>query len=218
MCSQCRKDEEDLRAILAGAEAMRDEIGTAARGIDWDGLSERIADAGKLKNVRVELDVLAAARDAAMAPSAELAELTAQLKQVNEALWEIEDAIRGIEVINQDKPSAEYHNLLGTMYNQIKNMPKAIESFKASYALKKNAQVAYNLGILLNQNQEMDSALEYLAEAHLLNDEKISPEALKLFEHLIFFEKTKGLPQPEQEMVYNELLAAAKIRLGITLP
>ena len=59
--------------------------------------SERIADAGKLKNVRVELDVLAAARDAAMAASAELAELTAQLKQVNEALWKIEDAIRDCE-------------------------------------------------------------------------------------------------------------------------
>ena len=59
--------------------------------------SERIADAGKLKNVRIELDVLAAARDAAMAASAELAELTAQLKQVNEALWEIEDAIRDCE-------------------------------------------------------------------------------------------------------------------------
>ena len=59
--------------------------------------SERIADADKLKNVRVELDVLAAARDAAIAASAELAELTAQLKQVNEALWEIEDAIRDCE-------------------------------------------------------------------------------------------------------------------------
>ena len=59
--------------------------------------SERIAAADKLINVRVELDVLAAARDAAMAASAELAELTAQLKQVNEALWEIEDAIRDCE-------------------------------------------------------------------------------------------------------------------------
>jgi hypothetical protein len=59
--------------------------------------SERIADAGKLKNVRVELDVLAAARDAAMAASAELADLTARLKQVNQALWEIEDAIRDCE-------------------------------------------------------------------------------------------------------------------------
>lgn len=59
--------------------------------------SERIADDGKLKNVRVELQVLEAARDAAMAASAELADLTTQLKQVNEALWDIEDAIRDCE-------------------------------------------------------------------------------------------------------------------------
>lgn len=130
----------------------------------------------------------------------------------------VADAIRGIEAINQDKPNADYYNMLGKWYNQIKNMPKAIECFKAAYNQKKNAQVAYNLGILLNQAQELDSALEYLAEAHLLNDEKISPEAFKLFEHLVFFEKTKGQPQPEQEKVYNEILAAAKVRLGITQP
>ncbi|MCU0235452.1 MAG: hypothetical protein MUC72_00025 [Acidobacteria bacterium] len=129
-----------------------------------------------------------------------------------------EDAIRGLEAINQDKPNYEYHKLLGTWYARLKNNVKAIENFKASYGLKKSAQVAYNLGILLNQNQEIDTALEYLAESHLLNDEKYSPEAFKLFEHLVFFEKTKGQPQPEQEKVYNEILTAAKARLGITLP
>jgi hypothetical protein len=59
--------------------------------------SERIADADKLKNVRVELQVLEAARDGAMAATRELAALTAQLKQVNEALWDIEDGIRDCE-------------------------------------------------------------------------------------------------------------------------
>lgn len=130
----------------------------------------------------------------------------------------IEEAIRGIEVLNQDKPNADYYKLLGTWYARLKNNPKAIENFKASYSLKKNAQVAYNLGILLNQNQELDSALEYLAESHLLNDEKYSPEALKLLEHLVFFVKTKGQPQPEQEKTFNDIIAAAKTRLGITRP
>jgi hypothetical protein len=59
--------------------------------------SERIGDPGKLQNVRVELEVLAAARDAAMPASLELAELAVQLKQVNEELWDIEDAIRDCE-------------------------------------------------------------------------------------------------------------------------
>ncbi len=55
--------------------------------------SERIADVRKRENVRVELAALAAARDT-LEPSPRLAELTAQLKAVNEALWDIEDAIR----------------------------------------------------------------------------------------------------------------------------
>ena len=59
--------------------------------------SERIADVDKLRNVRVELEVLETARDGAMAATRELGALTAQLKQVNEALWEIEDGIRDCE-------------------------------------------------------------------------------------------------------------------------
>jgi tetratricopeptide (TPR) repeat protein len=130
----------------------------------------------------------------------------------------VEEAIRGIEAINQNKPNPDYFKLIGTWYARLKNNPKAIENFKASYSLKKNAQVAYNLGILLNQNQELDSALDYLAESHLLNDEKYSGEALKLLQHLVLFEKTKGLPQAEQEKAFNDIVAAAKARLGITLP
>jgi len=150
----------------------------------------------------------------------------------------VEDAIRGIEAVNQDKPTADNFNMLGKMYNQVKNMPKAIENFKASYGLKKNAQVAYNLGILLNQNQELDAAIEFLAESYLLNEKSgaAAPEtetpaqdpaaagqetrspAQKLLEHLVFFEKTKGQPQADQLKFYNEVLAAAKTRLGITLP
>lgn len=63
--------------------------------------SERIADAAKLANVRTELAALAEMRDANL-PSdqkvlATLAALTADIKTVNEALWEIEDDIRDCE-------------------------------------------------------------------------------------------------------------------------
>ncbi len=59
--------------------------------------SERITDAAKLENVRIELATLAKARDAAVAASAELTDLTGQLKSINEQLWEIEDDIRDCE-------------------------------------------------------------------------------------------------------------------------
>ena len=56
--------------------------------------SVRITDAGKLGHVHDELALLTAAHDRAIVPSTELAALTAELKAVNEALWQIEDEIR----------------------------------------------------------------------------------------------------------------------------
>ena len=59
--------------------------------------AERIADQAKVKNVRIELGVLESARDAAIIASVALTNLTTQLKQVNEELWDIEDNIRDCE-------------------------------------------------------------------------------------------------------------------------
>ncbi|MFH2107945.1 MAG: hypothetical protein ABII93_04675 [Chrysiogenia bacterium] len=130
----------------------------------------------------------------------------------------LREAIRGVEAINQNKPHADYYKMLGLWYARLKDQDKAIENLKTSYQMKRNAKVAYDLGVLLNQNDNLDNALDYLAEAHLLNDEKYSEEALKLLQHLIFYVKTKGQPLAEQEKVFNDVVGAAKTRLGITLP
>jgi hypothetical protein len=58
--------------------------------------SERIDDA-KRRNVLTELAVLEEARGRAVGTSAELTVLTADLKAVNERLWDIEDEIRDCE-------------------------------------------------------------------------------------------------------------------------
>jgi hypothetical protein len=59
--------------------------------------SERITDAAERHQVGTELARLVAARDRAVPGSAELAGLTAELKAVNEALWQIEGEIRRCE-------------------------------------------------------------------------------------------------------------------------
>jgi len=59
--------------------------------------SERMDDEVKLENVRHELDILTANRVKVIQASPELDALTAKLKTVNEALWEIEDDIRECE-------------------------------------------------------------------------------------------------------------------------
>ncbi len=57
----------------------------------------RFRDAGKRRNVARDLARLAAVRDAGLATSASaaaLAALAAELKAVNERLWEVEDGLR----------------------------------------------------------------------------------------------------------------------------
>lgn len=58
---------------------------------------ERIHDSKKRANVTKELEILTVARDAKIAMTGEIDDLTAELKQVNESLWDIEDDIRDCE-------------------------------------------------------------------------------------------------------------------------
>ena len=58
---------------------------------------ERIEGKDKLKNVKLEWETLTRARDEAIEATPELEKLTADLKESNERLWEIEDDIRQFE-------------------------------------------------------------------------------------------------------------------------
>ena len=59
--------------------------------------AERMADPDKLANVHRELRSLTATRREALPSSEELDEFTAELRRINERLWEIEDDIRDCE-------------------------------------------------------------------------------------------------------------------------
>jgi tetratricopeptide (TPR) repeat protein len=59
--------------------------------------AERLTDPARLGNVHTELGALRAARTRAVPPSPRLAELTAELRAVNETLWRIEDDVRVCE-------------------------------------------------------------------------------------------------------------------------
>lgn len=58
---------------------------------------ERITDSDKLVNIRHELAALTKTLDAQVKPSNELAKLHAELRKVNEIIWDIEDDIRDCE-------------------------------------------------------------------------------------------------------------------------
>ncbi len=59
--------------------------------------AEQFTDAAKTKNVQAELAMLCARRDQAIPRSPRLDALTAQLKAINQRLWNLEDSIRDCE-------------------------------------------------------------------------------------------------------------------------
>ena len=59
--------------------------------------AERITDPVKVANVKTELGLLSKVWSETVEVDAEINALTAELKSVNEALWEIEDSIRDEE-------------------------------------------------------------------------------------------------------------------------
>ncbi len=59
--------------------------------------SERMTDPQKVANVRIELDLLQKTWAEAIREDDTIRDLHAQLKEINEALWEIEDDIRDKE-------------------------------------------------------------------------------------------------------------------------
>jgi hypothetical protein len=106
--------------------------------------TERIADAGKLRNVRVELETLEAARAEALADSPELTRLTADLKAVNEALWEIEDEIRIHERDNDFGP--RFIELARSVYHQNDRraaLKRKINELLGSRLIEEKAYVEY---------------------------------------------------------------------------
>ncbi len=63
--------------------------------------SERMTDPGKVANVRVELALLQDTWSKAVKEDEVIHDLHAQLKEINEALWEIEDDIRDKERVKE---------------------------------------------------------------------------------------------------------------------
>jgi hypothetical protein len=91
---------EALRRRMAAATELRPITIEIAPGELLDKITileiktERISDAAKRRDVDAELALLVAARECTVPGSAELTRLETELKEINEALWQVEDEIR----------------------------------------------------------------------------------------------------------------------------
>lgn len=76
--------------------------------------SERIRDEAKLQNIRLELGALTAAWDQAVPHGEELTELIAELKAINERIWDLEDGLRRLE--SEQRFDAEFIEKARSVY------------------------------------------------------------------------------------------------------
>jgi hypothetical protein len=76
--------------------------------------AQRLTDAAKLKVVQTELDALRQVRDKTIPKSAQIEALAAELLTVNQALWQIEDDIRGADASGDFGP--RYVELARSIY------------------------------------------------------------------------------------------------------
>jgi len=129
-------------------------------------------------------------------------------------LNKLDAAIKAMEqIIEEDKPNPRYLDVLASWYSKAKNNEKAIEYLEKSYNARRNVKTAYNLGKLL-QSKDVDKAIRYLSEAHMMNPGNTGSEAYKLLRHLFYNVKYKGKTQEEQDSAFSQMLQNAKSRLN----
>ena len=105
---------------------------------------ERIDSKNKLANIKIEYEVLTQARDENILYSERLNKLTDELKNINEALWDIEDDIRGCE---RSKDFGEFFiKLARAVYvtnDKRMAVKRAINDLLGSQIIEEKSYVAY---------------------------------------------------------------------------
>ena len=105
---------------------------------------ERITGEAKLQNIRMEWALLTEARDAELPRSTELDDLTAELKEINEKLWVIEDDIRDCE--RQRDFSNEFIRLARAVYfnnDERARLKRRINEHLGSPLIEEKSYAAY---------------------------------------------------------------------------
>jgi hypothetical protein len=104
--------------------------------------STQIRDSEKLKNIETELGLLRAVANAQLSASESLEQWTSKLREVNQALWRIEDEIRECEGAKDFGP--KFIELARSVYKQ--NDRRA--------ALKKEINLALNSKLIEEKSYE----------------------------------------------------------------
>ncbi len=126
----------------------------------------------------------------------------------------IDDSLKAVEKIfkSSEEPNGRYAFMIGQWYLKKKDRENAVKFISTAYNANKKSSIATKLGQLLHKTAP-EKAVEYFAEAFLLNDSDTDSNAYKYLRQLWYNKMAKGKPQAEQDKGFDEIINNAKARL-----
>ena len=127
----------------------------------------------------------------------------------------IDNSLAAVEKLfsSSEEPNARYAYMIGQWYLKKKDRDNAVKFISTAYDSNKKANIATKLGQLLHKSAP-EKAIEYFAEAFLLDDSDKDSNAYKYLRQLWYNKIAKGKPQAEQDSGFNDILKLAKARLN----
>jgi len=127
---------------------------------------------------------------------------------VNESLGAVKKILNASEETNP-----RYASLIGQWYLKNKDRENAVKFISLAYSVDKKAKFAMRLGQLLHKSSPK-RAIDYFAEAYLLDNSEKESNAYKYLRQLWYNNLAKGKPLSEQDKGFDEILTLAKSRLN----
>lgn len=109
--------------------------------------------------------------------------------------------------------SPEQIEVVALWYSDAGFNAKALEKMTLAYGIKKTSKRAFYIASFTIQN-DVDTAVSYLAEAAVLKTDAFASEAEERLKKVIYEIKTKDLPEEEKEAALQKVLDEAKERIS----
>jgi len=131
------------------------------------------------------------------------------------------EAINAIEkVVDPENLNLSEARLMASLYyrkysksKDTVDKDKAIGFYEVAYNKKKDSSMAVKIGQLLSKKNK-EKAIQYFADAYILSKLDKESSAYKYLQQLWFKDKAKDQTPEEQEAGFNQIIEAAKSRLG----
>lgn len=126
----------------------------------------------------------------------------------------LDDAIVIAEnIFDETNPNDQFAGFLGTLYYRKANKDKAVQYFELAYRARRKIKTAMTIGKLVYK-KDIDKGIQYFADAFILSNSDEDSKAFQYLRELYYNKKAKDLAPAKQDKGFQEIIQAAKVRMG----